>query len=42
MAISFFRKSKLGEMVGETKKHFPKAEVIEFREDTTEGLFEHD
>lgn len=42
MAISFFRKSKLGEMVGETKKHFPEAEVIDFREDTTEGLFEHD
>lgn len=42
MAISFFRKSKLGEMVGETKKHFPEAEVIEFREDMIEGLFEHD
>ena len=41
MAISFFRKSKLGEMVGETKKHFPKAEVIDFREDSLDGLFDN-
>ena len=42
LALRWYRESRVGKVMSEVKDHFPQAEVIEFREDTTEGLFEHD
>jgi hypothetical protein len=42
LALRWYRESRVGRVMSEVKDHFPQAEVIEFREDTTEGLFEHD
>jgi hypothetical protein len=42
LALRWYRESRVGRVMSEVKDHFPQAEVIEFREDTTEGLFKHD
>ena len=42
LALRWYRESRVGKFMAEAKDHFPQAEVIDFREDTTEGLFEHD
>ena len=40
LALQWYRKSRIGEMMSEVKQHFPKAEVIEFREDSLDGIFD--
>jgi hypothetical protein len=40
LALRWYRESRVGRVMTEVKDHFPQAEVIEFREDELDGLFD--
>lgn len=40
LALEWYRQSRIGKMMEEVKDHFPQAEVIEFKEDELDGLFD--
>lgn len=41
LALRWYRESRVGRMMSEVKDHFPQAEMIEFREDKIDGLFDN-
>lgn len=41
LALRWYRESRVGRVMTEVKDHFPQAEVIEFREDKIDGLFDN-
>ncbi|NEU33725.1 hypothetical protein GN156_23955, partial [bacterium LRH843] len=37
LALRWYRESRVGRVMSEVKDHFPKAEVIDFKEDSLDG-----
>jgi hypothetical protein len=40
LALRWYRESRVGRVMTEVKDHFPQAEVIDFKEDRLDGLFD--
>lgn len=40
LALRWYRESRVGRVMSEVKDYFPQAEVIDFKEDSLDGLFE--
>lgn len=40
LALEWYRQSRIGKMMEEVKDHFPQAEVVEFKDDELDGLFD--
>ena len=41
LALRWYRESRVGRVMAEVKDHFPQAEVINFKEDSLDGLFDN-
>ena len=41
LALRWYRESRVGRVMSEVKDHFPQAEVIDFKEDRLDGLFDN-